>query len=289
MNTCEQNRALIEKALASFLPAAEGRSDRLVLDAAAYSLLAGGKRVRPVLLLSFAALFGVPEEEALPFALSLECIHTYSLIHDDLPCMDNDDLRRGRPTNHKVYGEAMALLAGDALLNYAYEQLFSHAKTPDQVAAAARIAKDAGVCGMIGGQCIDLEYEGKPLSPALLEELQDKKTAALLRAACVGGARLGTSDPMMLDAAEKYATEVGLAFQIVDDILDVEGNEADLGKTIGKDAKEGKNTFVSLFGLSEAKRMAKEHTENALAALKQIPNAEALLREYTQFLLIRGN
>ena len=136
---------------------------------------------------------------------------------------------------------------------------------------------------------MDLEYEGKPLSSALLKELQDKKTAALLRAACVGGARLGTSDPMMLDAAEKYATESGLAFQIVDDILDVEGNEADLGKTIGKDAKEGKNTFVSLFGLSEAKRMAKEHTENALAALKQIPNAEALLREYTQFLLIRGN
>ena len=286
MNMFDERLARIEKALSECVPTGEGLDDQLVYEAARYSLLAGGKRVRPTLLLEFASMFGVREDVAMPFACAIECIHTYSLIHDDLPCMDDDDLRRNRPTNHKVYGEAIALLAGDALLNRAYELLLSAVVDEKSARAARYIANCAGVCGMVGGQCIDLANEGHKISPDLLLEMHSKKTAALIRAACVGGALLGTNEEWIISYVTEYAVELGMAFQIKDDILDVEGNAADLGKNVGMDAQMQKNTFVSVFGLSKAKKMAAVHTNNAINALNQLP-FDDFLDEYTETLLNR--
>lgn len=277
----------IEQALDRYLAYTKDDADQLVYEAARYSILDGGKRVRPLLLLEFASLFGVGQVQAMPFACALECIHTYSLIHDDMPCMDNDDLRRNRPTNHKVYGEAMALLAGDALLNRAYELLLSSIRGKNEALAAAYIADCAGMHGMVGGQCVDLVNEGKTLSKATLDIMHAKKTGALIRAACVGGAMLGTDNEDMLQAAERYAMELGLAFQIIDDILDVVGDVKQLGKNIGADAQQGKNTFVSIYGLASAKQMAVTHTQNALEQLKKLPHSEFLLN-ITHFLLKRN-
>ncbi len=277
----------IERALDGYLSCRAEDPDQLVYEAARYSLLDGGKRVRPLLLLEFASLFGVSQEKAISFACALECIHTYSLIHDDMPCMDNDDLRRNRPTNHKVYGEAMALLAGDALLNRAYEIMLGSIRNKHEALAAAYIADCAGMRGMIGGQCVDLVNEGKTLDKNTLHIMHAKKTGALIRAACVGGAMLGTDDEQMLATVEEYAKELGLAFQIIDDILDVEGDVKQLGKNIGADAQQGKNTFVSIYGLEQAKEMAAAHTQNALELLSKLPFSEFLLY-ITQFLLKRN-
>ena len=277
----------IERALDGYLSFHADDPDRQVYEAARYSLLDGGKRVRPLLLLEFASLFGVSQEKAIPFACALECIHTYSLIHDDMPCMDNDDLRRNRPTNHKVYGEAMALLAGDALLNRAYEIMLSSIENNHQAVAAAYIADCAGMRGMIGGQCIDLVNEGKKTDKNTLHLMHAKKTGALIRAACVGGSMLGTDNKETLAIVEEYAKELGLAFQIIDDILDVEGDVKRLGKNIGADAQQGKNTFVSIYGIEKAKEMAAVHTQNALNQLSKLPHSEFLLY-MTQFLLKRN-
>ncbi len=287
MSMFEDRLVRIEKALNAYMPNREGKPDALVFDAARYSLLAGGKRIRPILLLEFAKLFGVPTDVAMPFACALECIHTYSLIHDDMPCMDNDDLRRNRPTNHKVYGDATALLAGDALLNRAYEIMFTAITNDKTAKAAAYIADCAGVNGMVGGQCIDLVNEGQNIPAQTLHQMHEKKTGALIRAACVGGALLGTDDDQTISVVEQYALELGLAFQIIDDILDVEGDTASLGKNTGMDAEQGKNTFVSVYGLAKAKEMAQTHTEHAMDLLKQLPPSEFLV-ECTQFLLKRN-
>ncbi len=286
MNMFEDRLAHIEKALHTYMPNREGKPDALVFDAARYSLLAGGKRIRPILLLEFAKIFGVQTDAAMPFACALECIHTYSLIHDDMPCMDNDDLRRNRPTNHKVYGDAMALLAGDALLNRAYEIMLTAITNDKTAKAAAYIADCAGVNGMVGGQCIDLVNEGLNIPAQTLHQMHKKKTGALIRAACVGGALLGTDDDQTISIVEQYALELGLAFQIIDDILDVEGDASCLGKNTGMDAEQGKNTFVSVYGLAKAKEMAQTHTKNAMDLLKQLPPSEFLV-ECTQFLLKR--
>ena len=286
MNMLDARVSDIEHALDRIFPACSDQPDALVFEAARYSLLDGGKRIRPLLLLEFAKLFGVSQEKAMPFACALECIHTYSLIHDDMPCMDNDDMRRNRPTNHKVYGEAMALLAGDALLNRAYEVMISSIKASRDAASAAYIADCAGVYGMVGGQCVDLANEGKTLDESTLRFMHAKKTGALIRAACVGGAMLGTEDTETLNVAEDYARELGLAFQIIDDILDVEGDAKQLGKNTGADAQQGKNTFVSVYGLAKAKEMAISHTENAFQCLKKLPKSE-FLSFITQFLLER--
>ncbi len=286
MNMFEAYLTQIEKALDLYVPDRKGEADALVFEAARYSLLAGGKRIRPILLLEFAKLFGVPASAAMPFACALECIHTYSLIHDDMPCMDNDDLRRNRPTNHKVYGDAMALLAGDALLNRAYEIMLAAVTNDKTAKAASYIADCAGVNGMVGGQCIDLDNEGKKISAQILHQMHAKKTGALIRAACVGGTLLGTDDAETIAIAERYALELGIAFQIIDDILDVVGDASRLGKNIGMDAEQGKNTFVSIYGLSKAKEMAQTHTQRAMDILKQLPPSEFLV-ECTQFLLQR--
>lgn len=244
-----------------------------IVEAMRYSALAGGKRLRPVFLLEFCRLSGGEPERALPFAVSLEMIHTYSLIHDDLPCMDNDDLRRGKPTNHKVYGEAMAVLAGDALLTQAFELAANPKYTagvPAQTAIQAVhcLAKEAGVLGMIGGQVLDLQAEGKAIDYQQLVQLQERKTGALIRAAAQIGCIVGGASPTQLQAATQYAERLGLAFQIQDDILDIEGDEAVFGKPIGSDAENKKSTFPGLLGLEECHRKVRELTGEAIAAVQ---------------------
>ena len=268
----------IETALQGALPLRK-ITERCIYESARYSLLAGGKRVRPVLLLEFATRFGCDKERAMPYALALEMIHTYSLIHDDLPCMDNDSMRRGRPTNHMVYGEAVALLAGDALLNRAYELMLNAAIKDglNGVKAAAYMSRSAGIAGMIGGQGIDLVSENQPVDAFVLTDMYLKKTCALIDAACVGGALLGGASRDVLNTVSEYADQLGLAFQVVDDILDVEGNEAELGKDVGSDAGNGKSTSVSVFGMEEAKERAKAYSLRAEGRLHSLPSSGFLL------------
>ena len=236
-----------------------------------YSLSAGGKRIRPVLLLSFAEAAGLKRDDAMDFALAIELIHTYSLIHDDLPCMDDDDLRRGRPSNHIVFGYAGALLAGDALLNAAFE-LMLNCKTVSAVnamAAAAYIGKTSGRTGMILGQSLDLADAASSAEDRI--RLSALKTGAIIRGACVGGLLLaGIRDEKLLNAAEKYAENLGLAFQMRDDILDVTATEEELGKPIGSDREEDKTTFVSLLGIEETEKQIKTLTEEAICAVSDI-------------------
>lgn len=279
----------VETALCEYMPEYKGIESR-IYEAARYSLLAGGKRIRPVLLLEFASLFKADEKRAMPFACALEFIHTYSLIHDDLPCMDNDELRRGKPTNHMVYGEAMALLAGDALLNRAYEIMLAACldQSESSVRAAAYIASCAGVRGMVGGQAIDLLYEGRPASEEIISDMHSKKTGALIRAACVGGALLEKADEGCINAAADYAAALGLAFQIKDDILDVEGDMNILGKRTGSDNENNKTTYVTLYGLDRAKEAAKMYTDKALAALERLPKCD-FLKDFTKSMLCRNH
>lgn len=268
---------LLEPALEGCFPTAPCRQSE-IFAACRYSLLGGGKRIRPALLLEFYRLCGGSTEDAIPFACALEMIHTYSLIHDDLPCMDNDDFRRGRLSNHRVYGEGMATLAGDALLNCAFETMLSVTTIPAKHAleAAAYIGRCSGVYGMIGGQVQDLALEGKRASAEEQQEMVDLKTAALLRAACVGGAILAGADQRLRDAAEAYADAIGLAFQIRDDILDVIGSAQVLGKAIGSDEANEKSTFVTLFGLPACQQKVKALTEQAIAAAEILPDHEFL-------------
>ncbi|MBR3692487.1 MAG: polyprenyl synthetase family protein [Clostridia bacterium] len=242
-----------------------------------YSLLAGGKRLRPVLVMAAAELCGGCAEDALPYALALECIHTYSLIHDDLPCMDDDDLRRGRPTSHKVYGEAQALLAGDALLNYAFELMLSADRPADparRIAAAREIAEAAGMFGMIGGQMADIT--DKTDTPERLAAMCRKKTGALIRGAVRAGARCAGAGESALSSLTAYGEGLGLSFQMVDDVLDVIGDSAALGKNVGSDAKEQKNTYATLLGVDRCRERAKEVTEAAVAALSSLAGSEFL-------------
>lgn len=244
-----------------------------LVEAMRYSALAGGKRLRPALLLEFYRILGGKVERALPFAAALEMIHTYSLIHDDLPCMDNDDLRRGQPTNHKVYGEAMAVLAGDALLTQAFVLATDPGYTaglPAQAVleAAHCLAQQAGVLGMAGGQALDLQAEGKELGIQALTQLQACKTGALICAACQIGCILGGASEEQTQAAQTYASCIGLAFQIQDDILDIEGDEAVLGKPVGSDQTNQKSTFPALLGLPACRQKVHELTEQAVAAIE---------------------
>jgi len=284
----EAQRRTVDAALDRFVPARG--EPALVWEAMRYSLFAGGKRLRPILALaaaeSVAARQGTEVEQAhalaLPCACALELIHTYSLVHDDLPAMDDDVLRRGRPTAHVVYGEGLAILAGDALLTQAFALL---AVEPPAVpglpltelavrktAAIRLIAEAAGAAGMVGGQAIDLQAvsgSSAPLGAEALRDMHARKTGALIRAAARAGASMAGAAPQLSGALDDYASEVGLAFQIVDDILDVEGASADLGKTAGKDAAAGKPTYPALYGLEGSKRLAAECVDRALAALRR--------------------
>jgi geranylgeranyl diphosphate synthase type II len=245
-----------------------------------YSLLAGGKRLRPVLLLSWAELMGEQGDRAMPFAASLECIHTYSLVHDDLPAMDDDDLRRGKPSNHMAFDEATAILAGDGLLTEAFLLMSSTSLPAARVLSAVRcVAEAVGGSGMVGGQMLDMEYTGK--GGATLEELRHMhslKTGALIKAACTAGAILAGASEEDVSRAEHYGRSIGVAFQIVDDVLDVIGDQNELGKPVGSDEARGKSTYPSLIGLEESKRLAEEYAVEAHHCLARFsgPQAEFL-------------
>ncbi|MBE6764920.1 MAG: polyprenyl synthetase family protein [Ruminococcaceae bacterium] len=271
------------------LTASCGALHPTVCDAMRYSLLDAGKRVRPVFTLSFCEALGGDAESALDFACAVEMVHTYSLIHDDLPCMDDDDMRRGKPSCHKVYGEAVALLAGDALLTLAFGTI-AQCKTvsADKIAAAAaELARLSGAAGMVGGQVIDLDSEGKSVPIETLRVLDAGKTCALIEAACVLGCICADADEAALSAARKYASGVGMAFQIVDDILDVTGDEAILGKPVESDAGNNKSTYVSLMGIEGASAEARRYTQEATAALDVLGGECEFLKDFAQKLLYR--
>jgi len=246
-------------------------------DSILYSLMAGGKRVRPVLLLETCRMCGGDIEAALPFAGAVEMIHTYSLIHDDLPCMDDDDLRRGKPTNHKVYGEATAVLAGDGLLTAAFESMLEEYGTIPQdrvIAAAACLGRASGGRGMVGGQILDMAGEGHTLAAEELMELYSLKTGALMVAAAEMGCILAGGTEQQRKAVVRFARKIGLAFQIQDDILDVEGDEATIGKPVGSDARSEKNTYVTLKGLETCRELVEKLTDEALEALEIFEDAD---------------
>ncbi len=287
MQYCTQ----IEKALKDYLPRSGGLQDMLV-QAMTYSLLDGGKRIRPILVLEFNRLCGGTQEAAMPFACAVEMVHTYSLIHDDLPCMDNDDLRRGKPSNHKVFGEDIALLAGDALQALAFEIMLredSVEKAGAQRAAAAAgiLGRAIGADGMVGGQVIDLLSEGKQVPLETLRKMDEGKTGALILACAQMGCVLGGGNQAQLQAAQAYARAVGLAFQIVDDILDIEGDTATLGKQVGSDAANEKSTYVSILGIQQAKALVQQLTQTAIDALHAFEGDTQYLKALAEYLAFR--
>ena len=262
----------------------------VVYQAMDYSLMAGGKRLRPVLVLEFCKMFGGTPEDALPLACAVEMIHSYSLIHDDLPCMDDDDFRRGKPSCHKQFGEANALLAGDGLLTAAFSSIaeMGALAAEQKVNCISVLAQCAGVKGMVGGQIIDLKTETGEIEKDLLVEMYSLKTGALLTASCLLGAYAGNASDEYFDLIKDYAKYLGLAFQVVDDILDVTGNQEILGKPIGSDNENHKTTFVTLYGVDGASKKAQEYTASAKQALSQLPNNEFLMA-LTDFLCVRDD
>ena len=261
----------IEKGIREFLPKEEGFAKSMA-QAMNYSMLAGGKRLRPLLMQETYRLFGGKEKVIWPFMTGMEMIHTHSLIHDDLPALDNDDYRRGRLTTHKVYGEAMGILSGVALLNYAYETMllaFERTAYPERVIRGLSVmAEKTGIHGMLGGQSVDVENDGTPLTKEMLDYIYRNKTSALIEAAMMTGAILAGADENSVAIIEEAAGKIGLAFQIQDDILDVTSTEEELGKPVQSDEKNNKVTYVTLFGIEEASRQVKELSEDAVSLLK---------------------
>lgn len=289
----QQHCAQFEEALPRFMPATGGLQTT-VAEAMAYACAGGGKRIRPVLLMECCRLCGGDPTAAIPFAAAMEMIHSYSLVHDDLPCMDNSLLRRGKPSTHAVYGETIALLAGDGLLNLAFETaLRAENRTglspTDVLAAVSTLADAAGIDGMVGGQVIDLESEGKVIGLEVLEALQRGKTAALLTASCVMGAQLAGASETQQQAVRVYGENIGLSFQIVDDILDVTATAEQLGKPVGSDADNDKVTYVSLLGLEDARALASERTRMAVEALDVFGDEADSLRQLAEALLTRDH
>lgn len=266
----------VEHTLLSFLPDCKDGQESVV-QAMEYSLVIGGKRLRPVFALEFAQACGGSREDALPFACAMEYVHTYSLIHDDLPCMDNDDLRRGKPSCHKAFGEDTALLAGDALLTHAFEIIASSDLSDDKkVSASLLLAQNAGVGGMIGGQVIDLIYEKENPTVKQLLNVYRMKTGALISAACLMGCISAGADEEKMSAASKFAYSLGIAFQIQDDILDIVGDEKELGKPVGSDAENEKITYAALVGIEKAKSDVKKLTNAAVNQLDIFENSDFL-------------
>src|SRR5579885_1646869 len=288
----KERAALVQNALDRTVVEHRGPGAKL-LEAMRYSLLAGGKRLRPVLALAACEAVGGKPQDALGFACALEMIHTYSLIHDDLPCMDDDDLRRGRPTNHKVFGEAIATLAGDGLLTDAFALIARSAKqagVPAEliVDTIAELAEACGSSGMVGGQAIDLLTEGQRLSQSELELLHGMKTGALFVAAVCGGARLGGAGPAQLRALHNYGSALGLAFQVTDDLLDVVQTTDHLGKRSQKDQERGKATYPSILGVEEARLRAQQLAQQAREALTSFDSRADPLRMLAQFAVERS-
>jgi geranylgeranyl diphosphate synthase type II len=267
-----ERRRAVDEALERHLPPKDA-PPATIHEAMRYSVFAGGKRLRPILVIAGAEAVGGTMERVLPAAGALELIHTYSLIHDDLPAMDDDDYRRGRLTNHKVFGEAMAILAGDALLTLAFGLLAEHAS----LEVVKEVAAAAGTVGMIGGQVVDIQSEGKSVDAETLEYIHRHKTAALIRCSLLSGAMLAGAPPTALKAIGDAGTHLGLAFQIVDDILDVEGSLEELGKMAGSDQRKKKATYPEYFGLEASRLKAKSLIEDAKAALQPLsPRAEPI-------------
>jgi geranylgeranyl diphosphate synthase type II len=266
--------------------------EKSVYCAMRYSLLAGGKRLRPVLSLAVCDMLGGNVNEVLPFACAIEMIHTYSLIHDDLPAMDNDDYRRGKLTNHKKYGEALAILAGDGLLNLAFELMLESMvnkrnNIENKARAVSYIAKSSGIRGMIAGQVIDMESENKEVPFETLEYMHRCKTGALIKAPVVSAAIICNATDTDLRSLEAYAGNLGLAFQIKDDILDIEGSTEKLGKKVGSDESNKKTTYVSLYGLEKAKQMLRETTTEAKNNIEKFGKNADFLRELAEYLVER--
>ena len=289
--------AEVEETLAALLPSITSDGDRLaearVIEAMRYACQ-GGKRLRAFLTLETATAFGVSRGSAMRVACALECIHAYSLVHDDLPCMDDDDLRRGRPTTHRTFGEATAVLAGDALQTHAFTLLAddrTHENAFIRIQLVTAIAKASGAMGMVGGQMIDIEAESAP-APLTLPEitrLQRMKTGALIEVACQAGGILGKANAAHMRMLEGYGRDFGLVFQIVDDLLDIEGDVAAVGKAVGKDADAGKATFVSILGVEEAKDRAKRLTAQAIAHINPLGDRSAVLAALANYALERKN
>lgn len=249
----------------------DSEPQKLLFDSMRYSLLAGGKRLRPVFVFDFCAMCGGEWNAAAEFAAAVEMIHTYSLIHDDLPCMDNDDYRRGKPTNHKVFGEATAVLAGDGLLTAAFSYLSKSSYSADtRIRAVEILSNCAGELGMVGGQILDMQSENRACTEQEVLDIQSRKTGALIRAACMLGVLAGGGSKEQLHAASEFASHLGLAFQIRDDMLDVIGNASELGKAVGVDG--AKNTFVQLYGLEKCEQLVREHTLQAIQSLGKFPH-----------------
>ncbi|WP_106627699.1 polyprenyl synthetase family protein [Selenomonas massiliensis] len=284
----KKRQALVERALKEELDRTPVLDDTLRASMA-YSLMAGGKRLRPVLLMAAADAVGADGTKFLPVACALEMIHTYSLIHDDLPAMDNDDLRRGKPTNHVVYGEGIAILAGDALLTLAFTVILRQKAVPAEalLRVVDEISRAAGAEGMVGGQVLDLEAENRQISMEELRRVHTGKTGALFRAALRSGAILAGASEEQLSALTAYADHFGLAFQITDDILDVIGNAEEIGKPVGSDEKNHKSTYVTLTSLEMAQELARRTVEEAEAALSAFGQEAAFLRELVAYLVNR--
>ena len=284
----EKRRALVEEGLVRELRTDEAFDARLA-ESMEYSLTAGGKRLRPILLMAAADAAGGHGEDYLTSACAVEMIHTYSLIHDDLPAMDDDDYRRGKLTNHKVYGAGLATLAGDALLTMAFELLARQQGVPAEtmLRVVLEISEAAGANGMVGGQALDLASEGKRIDMDTLRRMHMAKTGALFRASVRSGAILGGADEAQLAALTEYAEAFGLAFQITDDILDVTGDAAAIGKPVGSDERNHKSTYVTLTSLEEAKRLAREAADRAHEALAPLGGKAAFLDEFAEYLVTR--
>jgi geranylgeranyl diphosphate synthase type II len=290
----DEKRLLVEQAMADLVPMAANLHPDLArhIESMRYSLFAGGKRVRPILCIASCEAAGGNAKDVLPAAVALECIHTYSLIHDDLPAMDDDELRRGKPTNHVLYGEAGAILAGDGLLTMAFALLSSNLRTtiaPDnRLKIINIIATGAGSMGMVGGQALDIACEGKDIDIATLRQIHSRKTGALITASVQTGAVIGGADAKQFAALTAYGEKIGLAFQIVDDLLNVEGTTEQLGKAAGSDADRCKATYPAIFGLKKTKMMAEETIAEALAALDTFAARGEPLRQLAAYIISRN-
>lgn len=284
----KQQKALVDQALEQSI---ETTRPEKIYEAMRYSLLAGGKRLRPILCLATCDLTGGTSEIAMPTACALEMIHTMSLIHDDLPAMDNDDFRRGKPTNHKVFGEDIAILAGDGLLAYAFEYVATQTKNvaPENIIkVVARLGRTVGAAGLVGGQVLDLESEGKSdITPETLSFIHSHKTGALLEASVVSGAVLADAAETDINRLSQYAQNIGLAFQIIDDILDITATDEQLGKTAGKDLQAKKATYPSLWGLEKSQLKAQELVDNAIAQLDIYGAKAEPLRAVANYIVTR--
>lgn len=284
-------KKIVDEALGRFAPVPEGAAAK-VAEAMNYSLFAGGKRLRPILCMAGASAVGGDEMAVLPVACALEMIHTYSLIHDDLPSMDNDDLRRGKPTNHKVFGEAVALLAGDGLLTEAFA-LMTGADSPPRDPArllrvVALVARAAGYKGMVGGQVADILSEGGDVDPALVRTIHSRKTGALISASVASGAILGNGSDGQVAEITAFGEAIGLAFQVSDDILDIEGDPEKTGKKPGGDARKKKITYPSVLGLKESKEIQKELVNQAVAAIDRFDREADPLRSIARYIIERN-